>query len=227
MGVAVLSVSSAVVADVILNFTLSNNINASGVSPFQWDQGSNYPLANGLLLATGVCTTGSLGTGTAADNCYALTSTISGVGGVATQLLDIYAFTDLGWTTGYTAAISPAEITFSGGTAFATPTTDCAYIIVSDAPLLPGNIALTATPCAAGGITVTPTGTLNAPCVGGTVGAAIWQANNGVAVGTSTYTCTAVGTTTGSALDVSYVIVNPGAEVINPGASMDINVAVT
>ncbi len=229
MGLAIVMVSGTVLADVVLTYSVANNLNTGATSPFTFAEGSNYVTANGLgMLPAPSCNPGALG-----SDCYQLDTTVVGVQYVPTEILNGYSFeeteaTTAAWTVGSTSIAGVAPST-------APTNVVCAYAFISDETLAPGDVTVstTSTSCTTPSLSLTGA-TLNAACGTGSTGgiSAIDLTTGTVVATTGPWTCS-IASGSGAAstmlLTISYFIYSntgrsttaaAGASIqISPGSS--------
>ncbi len=219
MSVAVLTVSGAVVADVILVYTATTSV-GNAANPFGWVQGANAPGAASLGIATITCTTsvGPLQTCPVAGAApaYELATTLNGVPTVTIEVLDLAEFGNaaaITLATGQTITVSVLANGVAPAGGITATNVVCAFAVVSD--FAPSAAALTSWASGIAGCTIVvptvPT-TPDAGCLGtgGTAGNTIINLISGGSVTqpATGWTCS-VPTLTGSAseLYVSYMLV--------------------
>ena len=221
MSVAVLTVSGAVVADVILVYTATTSV-GNATNPFGWIQGGNAAAAGatGLDVATITCTT-STGSGLPCPTpptapAYELATTLNGVPTVTIEVLDLAEFENAGAITlgtGQTITVSVLANGVAPAGGITATGVVCAFAVVSD--FAPSAAALTSWASGITGCTiVVPTVPVapDAGCVGtgGTAGNTIINLISGGSVTqpATGWTCS-VPTLAGAAseLYVSYMVV--------------------
>ena len=223
LGVGIVLVTGTVLADVVLTYTLDNTVGGATTSPFNWEESTNYNTANTFgLINTGTCTPGAISTG--ANTCYSLTSAVKGVEDVPTVLLNVV---DL-YSQGTIPASYSAVLGISVGTAaVAGLANGCAYAIISNYQMLPGDIVVPsyASPCT---ITVTPNGGV-ANNVCGILGAgdAVDEINLVAPTSGTAPGCTVPSATAGASLFVSYYLFVPSADASTVTGNADIYVTAT
>lgn len=139
MGVGVIVASGAVVADVVLNYSITNGF-APGSLPFQWTTGGNYVTANDLGIVTTTCNGGVVTSGCSGNQ---LATTLEGVTLVGVTVDDAAEFQVAPITT-------PPTLSFSiSSTGANLAGVDCAYAIVSNAPpdAFSGSVAYNGVSC--------------------------------------------------------------------------------
>ncbi len=176
----VVLVSGTILADVVLVYSANSQVGNTIAGPYQFQNGANYAVANGI----GIASTTYAGGG--ATNGPSVTTTVNGIQTVGVAVLDVVEFTTVG------AVANPASI---GNLVVPTPTPIavggllCAYAFVSNAiPTGAGSVGVPGEPagcaatipslgaispgCGAGPATVATidliTGTIILPNLGGT-----------------------------------------------------------
>lgn len=224
MGVAVLSVSGAVMADVILVYLASNQINSAN-GDFQFQDGTNYLAANGVGVISNVCQ----GTATPCNGAVLgtgglqITTTLVGIPFVSVNMYDVTEFAmSTATTAAGTVTMSSIPATYAAGQLIT-----CAVAFVSlGAPTPPA--ALSGSSCTANAPTVAAPNTV---CNGvNTAGVETLNLLAGTTSGVTTLSCGftgAVGQPTGIILYVSYSIILSGSITAGPVGLAPINVQVT
>lgn len=103
MGIAVLAVSAAVVADVVIIYVANNTIQSGGTAPWQWVEGGNYGTANteGFVVST---FTGPNSAGTPPSG-YDVSNALKSISQVEVELVDVTEFSYSGTGTGIVANV--------------------------------------------------------------------------------------------------------------------------
>lgn len=136
MSVAVLAVSGAVVADVVLVY-VANTSAVNGPSPFQFVNGANEADAVKWISTTTVQCTNGATTSTCPSGGASLLTTLGAVPTVTEQFDDLVEFQNA-IVTPAVSSISAANIQAFVPTGFAKGTVVCAYAFVSDEMPSPG-----------------------------------------------------------------------------------------
>ena len=225
MGLAIVMVSGTVLADVVLTYSVANNLNTGATSPFTFAEGSNYVTANGLgMLPAPSCSPGAIG-----SDCYQLDTTVVGVQYVPTEILNGYSFeetaaTTAAWTVGSTsiATVAPNPV----------PTNVvCAFAFISDETLAPGDVTVSTTSTTCGTPSLSLTGaTLDAACGTGSTGgiSAIDLTTGTVVTSTGAWTCSIAsgsGAASTAVLTISYFIYSTTAPSATAAAGASIQIS--
>ena len=221
MGVAVLSVSGAVMADVILVYLATNQINSAN-GDFQFQDGTNYLAANGVGVISNVCqgTTTPCNGAVPGTGGLQITTTLTGIPFVSVNMYDVTEFAmSTATTAAGTVTISSTLGAYGSGAAITCAVAFVSLGLPTPPTSLSGSVCTANVPTAAAP---------NSVCNGAyTAGVETVNLLTGTTGGT-VISCGFTGVTqpTGVILYVSYAVILAGSITTTTGLA-PINVQVT